>query len=72
MVLKHLNFFNVTLFILIATVPPLCGTECNKTITIDAATASGVFQWQSEGWGISDYPEDCTCMLNVEVRRSFE
>ena len=47
--------------------PPRCGVECNRTITIDSATPSGVYQWESQNWGIGDYPEDCTCTLSVEV-----
>ena len=49
---------------------PHCGENCNKTITITPSTATGLYQWESTNWGISDYPEDCICILNVNV--SFE
>ena len=46
---------------------PYCGLYCNQTIVITPTTASGVYEWESVGWGVTDYPDDCTCVLNVQV-----
>ena len=50
---------------------PYCGVYCNASIVINPWTPSDVFQWESENWGIADYPEDCICTLNVQVVHSL-
>ena len=46
---------------------PLCGENCNLTIVLTSYNESGFYQWDSTNWGIGDYPDDCTCTLNVQV-----
>lgn len=50
---------------------PHCGVYCNASVVINPWTSSDVFQWESENWGIGDYPEDCICTLNVQVGSVF-
>ena len=46
---------------------PYCGESCNKTIIISSSTENTLYEWASNNWGISDYPDDCYCNLHVEV-----
>ena len=48
--------------------PDRCGADCNRTIMIDPSTLDQIYSWQSSGWGVDNYPDDCTCTLTVEVR----
>ena len=48
--------------------PDVCGADCNSTIVIDPSTLDQIYSWQSSGWGVANYPDDCTCTLTVEVR----
>lgn len=48
-------------------VPDSCGTDCNKTIVIDSTSPDEVHFWNSANWDTSNYPDDCTCTLTVQV-----
>lgn len=63
---KSMGFFSASS----STTAPYCGLYCNHTIVITPTTASGTYQWESANWGVTDYPDDCTCILNVQVRKS--
>ena len=60
--------FKISIAAAPTTTIPVCGTSCSKTIILSSTNTSGVYQWQSPNWGVSDYPEDCVCDLNVEVK----
>ena len=48
-------------------VPEYCGINCNKTIYIEPLTLDDIYFWNSNGWDSFNYPDDCTCVLNVKV-----
>ena len=53
------------------TVSPRCGIDCNKTIIITPNSQDETYYWQSDGWGLTNYTEDCVCVLTVEVSLAF-